>query len=215
MGLAFVHATICFSAQTHALPRTDFTRLRKTVIPKFFKTPAAFRKWLATHHDSQKELLVGFYKKHSGKPSITWPESVDEALCFGWIDGVRKRIDEDRYTIRFSPRRSSSIWSSVNTKRAGELIKQRLMQPAGLKAFKARRENRSGIYAYEQRSAELVEPYAGMLKRNKTAWKFFQARPPSYRKVINWWIVSAKLEETRLKRLNKLIDESAAGRKLV
>ncbi len=130
--------------------------------------------------------------------------------------GSRKRImDEDSYAIRFSPRRSTSIWSSVNTQtRPGELIEQKLMQPAGLKAFEARRENRSGIYAYEQRSAELVEPYAGTLKRNKAAWKFFQAQPPSYRKVINWWIVSAKQEETRLKRLNKLIEESAAGRRL-
>ena len=182
--------------------------------PKFFKTPAAFRKWLAAHHATEKELWVGFYKKPSGKPSITWPESVDQALCFGWIDGVRKSIDEDSYKIRFSPRRSTSIWSSVNTKRAGELIEQKLMQPAGLKAFEARKENRSGIYAYEQRSAELVEPYAGMLKRNKAAWTFFQAQAPSYRKVINWWIVSAKREETRLQRLNKLIEESSAGRRL-
>lgn len=182
--------------------------------PEFFRTPAAFRKWLLAHHATKKELWVGFYKKHSGKPSITWPESVDEALCFGWIDGIRKRIDEDSYKIRFSPRKPTSIWSSINTKRAGELIKQRLMQPAGLKAFKARRENRSGIYAYEQRSSELVEPYAATLKRNKTAWKFFQAQPPSYRKVINWWIVSARQEETRLRRLSKLIEESAAGRRL-
>ena len=148
------------------------------MILKFFNTPAAFRKWLTAHHATEKELWVGFYKKHCGKPSITWPESVDQALCFGWIDGVRKSIDDDSYKIRFSPRRSTSIWSSVNTKRAGELIKEKLMQPAGLEAFEARRENRSGIYAYEQRSAELVEPYVGMLKRNKAAWKFFQAQPP-------------------------------------
>ena len=182
--------------------------------PRFFKTPTAFRKWLATHHTCEKKLWVGFYKKLSGKPSITWPESVDQALCFGWIDGVRKRIDEDSYKIRFSPRRSTSIWSAVNTKRATELIQEELMQPAGLKAFEVRKEYRSGIYSYEQRSAELVEPYARKLKRNKAAWNFFQAQAPSYRKMMNWWIVSAKREETRMKRLNKLIEESAAGRRL-
>lgn len=119
--------------------------------PKFCKTPVAFRNWLAAHHTSEKELWVGFYKKHCRKPSITWPESVDQALCFGWIDGVRKSIDEASYKIRFSPRRSTSIWSSVNINLATKLLKQQLMQPAGLKAFEARRENRFGIYAYEQR----------------------------------------------------------------
>ena len=182
--------------------------------PKFFKTPSAFRKWLAAHHATVKELWVGYYKKGTGKPSITWPESVDEALCFGWIDGLRKRIDDDSYKIRFTPRRPGSIWSSVNMKRANELIKEGLMQPTGVKAFEARKEYRSGIYAYEQRSAELVEPYVGRLKRNKTAWKFFQSQPPGYQKLMNWWIVSAKREETRLKRLDRLIAESAAGRRV-
>lgn len=141
-------------------------------------------------------------------------ESVDQALCFAWIDGVRKRIDDDGYMIRFSPRKPTSIWSSINTARAKELIKLGLMHPVGLKAFKARKEYRSGIYSYEQRSAELVGPYSGKLKRNKAAWSFFQAQPPSYRKMMKWWIVSAKQEETRLKRLNSLIEESAAGRRL-
>jgi uncharacterized protein YdeI (YjbR/CyaY-like superfamily) len=181
---------------------------------KFFKTPAAFRKWLAVHHAKEKELWVGFYKKGSGKPSIDWPESVKEALCFGWIDGLRKSIDKDSYKIRFSPRKPSSIWSAVNIKYADELIKQKLMQPAGLKAYAARKENKSGIYSYEQRSAELVEPYLGKLKRNKAAWKFFQAQPPGYQKLMNWWIVSAKLEGTKLKRLAQLIEYSAAGRRL-
>ena len=182
--------------------------------PKFFKTPSSFRKWLAAHHATAKELWVGFYKKDTGKPSINWPESVDEALCFGWIDGVRKRIDEESYQIRFSPRRTTSIWSAVNIKRANVLIAQGLMQAPGLQAFEARQENRSGIYAYEQRPAELVEPYAGKLKRNKAAWKFFQAQPPYYRKLMTWWIVSAKQEATRVKRLDKLIEESAGGRRL-
>jgi uncharacterized protein YdeI (YjbR/CyaY-like superfamily) len=182
--------------------------------PKFFKSPSAFRKWLAAHHATSKELWVGFYKKGAGKPSITWPESVDEALCFGWIDGVRKRIDEESYMIRFTPRKTISVWSAVNMKNVDKLVKENRMQPAGVKAFAARTENRSGIYSYEQKSPELVEPYLGKLKRNKAAWKFFQAQPPSYRKVMNWWVVSAKQEETRLKRIEKLIAESAQGRRM-
>ena len=176
---------------------------------KFFKTPSDFRKWLAANHASATELLVGFYKKDSGKPSINWPQSVDEALCFGWIDGIRRRIDDVSYSIRFTPRRPRSIWSAVNIKRANELIEQGLMQPAGLKAFEARKENRSGIYAYEQRSAELPDEYEKKLKLNSKAWKFFQAQPPGYRKLMHWRIVSAKKEETRLKRLQTLIDYCA------
>jgi uncharacterized protein YdeI (YjbR/CyaY-like superfamily) len=182
--------------------------------PKFFKTPSDFRKWLATHHASETELWVGFYKKDSGKQSITWPQSVDEALCFGWIDGLRKNIDDVSYQIRFTPRKQRSTWSAVNIKRVDELTEQGLMQEAGLKAFAARQENRSGIYAYEQRSPELPAQYAKQLKKNAAAWKFFEAQAPSYRKTANWWVLSAKREETRLKRLNKLIDDSAAGRRL-
>jgi len=182
--------------------------------PTFFRTPDEFRKWLAKHHDTTNQLLVGYYKKDTGKPSITWPESVDEALCFGWIDGIRKSIDDSRYTIRFTPRRSGSTWSSVNIGRAQELIKQGRMQPAGLTAYEARRENKSGIYSYEQRPAELVEPYNRLLKKNKAAWSFFQQQPPSYRKVISWWIVCAKKEETRLKRLERLEVFSAKGQRL-
>ena len=181
---------------------------------KFFKTPSDFRKWLAAHHDSETELWVGFYKKDSGKASITWPQSVDEALCFGWIDGIRKNIDEVSYQIRFTPRKQRSTWSSVNIKRVGELNQQGLMQETGLKAFTARQENKSGIYSYEQRSSELPAQYAKKLKKNAAAWKFFQAQPPSYRKAVNWWIVSAKQEEARLKRLDKLIDDSAGGRRI-
>jgi uncharacterized protein YdeI (YjbR/CyaY-like superfamily) len=182
--------------------------------PKFFKTPSDFRKWLEAHHANSKELWVGFYKKNSGKPSIDWPESVNEALCFGWIDGIRKSIDEESYKIRFTPRKPASVWSSVNIRNVENLIKENRMQPAGLKAFEVRKENRSGIYSYEQRSAELVEPYLGKLKRNRAAWKFFEAQAAWYRKQMNWWVVSAKQEETRLKRLAKLIEESAVGRRL-
>jgi uncharacterized protein YdeI (YjbR/CyaY-like superfamily) len=177
----------------------------------FFKTPAAFRKWLEAHHASAAELWVGFYKKGSGKPGISWPEAVDEALCFGWIDGIRKSIDEESYKIRFTPRKPRSIWSAVNIKRAKELDAQGLMQPAGLKAFDARQENRSGIYSYEQRTAELPGDYDKRLKKNAAAWKFFHGQTSSYRKAANWWVVSAKKEETRLKRLDKLIEHSAQG----
>lgn len=182
--------------------------------PTFFRTPDALRQWLMKNHATRDELLVGFYKKDSGRPSITWPESVDQALCFGWIDGVRRSIDDVSYTIRFTPRRAGSIWSSVNINRAQALIEQGQMQPAGMKAFEARRENKSGIYAYEQRSVDLIEPYNRLLKQNKKAWNFFQAQPASYRKTISWWIISAKKEETRLKRLQTLLDYSMKEQRL-
>ena len=181
---------------------------------KFFKTPAAFRKWLAANHAKAKELWVGFYKKSSGKPSIDWPESVDEALCFGWIDGIRKSVDEESYKIRFTPRKPGSIWSNVNVRNVERLIKEKRMQPAGLKAYEFKKEYRYGIYAYEQRSPELVEPYAGQFRKNKAAWKFFEAQPPGYRKMMNWYVVSAKQEETRLKRLKQLIEHSAQGKRI-
>ena len=182
------------------------------MVPRFFKTPPDFRKWFQTHHASATELWVGFYKKDSGKKSITWSQSVDQALCFGWIDGLRRGIDEVSYKIRFTPRKQRSTWSAVNIKRAGELTTLGLMQPTGLKAFAAREENRSGIYSYEQRSPELPDEYAKKLRKNPVAWKFFQAQPPSYRKAANWWVLSAKQEETRLRRLDKLINDSAHER---
>jgi uncharacterized protein YdeI (YjbR/CyaY-like superfamily) len=182
--------------------------------PRFFKTPAAFRKWLAANHAKSKELWVGFYKKDSGKPSITWPESVDEALCVGWIDGVRKSLDAESYVIRFSPRKPNSIWSAVNIRNVERLITEGRMQPAGMRAYEARKEFRSGIYAYEQRSPELVEPYATTFKNNKAAWEFFSAQPPGYRKMMNWWIVSAKREETRLERLARLIKASESRERI-
>ena len=183
--------------------------------PKFFRTPADFGTWLEKNHATATELWVGFYKKDSGKPSITWPESVDQALCFGWIDGIRKGVDEISYQIRFTPRRRGSIWSATNIKRAEELVRQKQMRPAGLEAFSARIENKSGIYSYEQQSTQLSEPYAKLLKKNKAAWKFFQTQRPSYRKMIGWWMISAKKEETRMARLAKLISESAKGKRLL
>ena len=140
---------------------------------------------------------------------------MDQALCFGWIDGIRKRVDKISYKIRFTPRRRSSIWSAINIKRAEELARQKRMRPAGLKAFAARMENNSGIYSYEQRPTELAEPYATHLKKNKAAWTFFGMQPPSYRKMIAWWIVSAKKEETRMARLAKLISDSAKGKRVL
>jgi len=182
--------------------------------PVFFRTPPDFRKWLQRNHSTTAELWVGYFKRDSGEPSITWPESVDQALCYGWIDGIRKSIDASRYMIRFTPRKPGSIWSSINIKRAQALIEEGQMKPAGLKAYEARKENRSGIYSYEQRKAELEEPYARLLKKNQAAWRFFQSQPPSYRKAVSWWIISAKQEETRLKRLEKLIAHSSQDERL-
>ena len=181
---------------------------------KFFPASSDFRKWLAKNHATASELWVGFYRKSSGKPSITWPESVDEALCFGWIDGIRKRIDKISYKIRFCPRRRSSIWSAINIRRARALKKRKRMRPAGTKAFAARRDNKSGIYSYEQRPAELPREYAKVLKKNKAAWDFFQAQPPSYRKMIGWYIVSAKREDTRQQRVARVIAASAKAKRL-
>jgi uncharacterized protein YdeI (YjbR/CyaY-like superfamily) len=180
----------------------------------YFRTPADLRKWFRANHAAAAELWVGFHKRGSGKPSITWPESVDEALCVGWIDGVRKSLDAESYTIRFTPRRKGSIWSTVNIARVKVLTAEKRMRPTGVKAFAARRENKSGIYSYEQRRDQLEQPYRGLLKQNKAAFDFFQAQPPSYRKMIAWWIVSAKKEETCLDRLRKLMEASDKGRRL-
>jgi uncharacterized protein YdeI (YjbR/CyaY-like superfamily) len=181
---------------------------------EFFKSRTDFRKWLERHHGVRQELWVGYCKKSSGQESMTWPESVDEALCFGWIDGIRKRVDEMSYTIRFTPRKAGSIWSAVNIKRVMDLSDKRLMKPAGLEAFRARKENRSGIYSYEQRSGKLDEPYEGRLRQNQAAWDFFETQPLTYRKAAIWWVVSAKREETRLGRLDTLIEDSAHGRRI-
>jgi uncharacterized protein YdeI (YjbR/CyaY-like superfamily) len=183
--------------------------------PRFFSAASAWRKWLEKNHATADELWVGFHKKASGKPSITWPESVDEALCFGWIDGVRKSIDADRYKIRFTPRRPGSTWSLVNTKRVEELSALGRMQSAGLVAFEARLEKRSGVYAYEQRKTATLDPgQARQFRANKPAWDFFQSQPPSYRQTATWWVISAKREETRERRLATLIEDSAAGRRI-
>ena len=154
---------------------------------------------------------MGFYKTDSGRTSITWPESVDEALCFGWIDGVRKRIDDVSYTIRFTPRKPTSTWSSINIKRVAFLTEHSRMTPPGLKAFAVRRENKSGIYSYEQRPDKLVEPYASLLASSPRAHKFFAEQAPSYQRAAIWWVISAKKEETRLKRARTLVELSGRG----
>jgi uncharacterized protein YdeI (YjbR/CyaY-like superfamily) len=187
--------------------------MNSPLAPTFFATPADFRAWLEAHHETNQELWVGYYKKGSGRPSLTWPESVDEALCFGWIDGVRKSIDEVSYTIRFTPRKPGSTWSAVNIKRVEALTAMGLMRPAGLTAFAERVEEKSGIYAYEQRQvAELSEAQDAQFRANPTAWEFFQSQAPSYRRAAVWWVASAKKEETRQKRLATLIADSAQGR---
>ena len=182
--------------------------------PRFFETPAKFRDWLEKNHDKEDALLVGFYKRDSGRPSITWPESVDAALCFGWIDGVRKNIDEVSYTIRFSRRRPRSIWSAINIAKVKELIKQGLMHPAGLAAWEKRDEKKSAIYSYERATSSFSAAFEKRFRANKAAWKFFSEQPPGYRKQMTYYVVSAKKEETRAKRLEKLIDASAKRKRL-
>jgi uncharacterized protein YdeI (YjbR/CyaY-like superfamily) len=183
--------------------------------PRFFASPDEWRDWLERHHDTAPELLVGFYKRGTGRPSITWPESVDQALCFGWIDGVRRRIDDERYTIRFTPRRKGSTWSRVNLARVKELTQLGLMRPAGRLAHASRAPAKTGLYSYEQRKrAKLPPALEAKLKRNRKAWAYFQARPAWYRHLAVWWIVSAKKEETRERRLATVIADSAAGRSI-
>ena len=181
--------------------------------PLYFASPAEFRAWLEKHHDSATELLVGFHKRDSGVPSMTWPESVDEALCFGWIDGVRKTVDENRYTIRFTPRRMKSNWSKVNLARVEELKKLGRMMPAGLRVHEQRVAKRD--YAYESRPQALSPEFEKRFRANKKAWAFFEKQPPYYRKLMAFWIMSAKREETRETRLAKLVEASAAGKRVL
>jgi uncharacterized protein YdeI (YjbR/CyaY-like superfamily) len=181
----------------------------------FFETPAELRAWLEAHHASETELWVGFHKKGTRKPSITWPESVDEALCFGWIDGLRKSIDADSYMIRFTPRKSRSTWSAINIKRVAELTELGRMRPAGLQAFEQRSADNSVIYSYEQRGlAEFDDTSEQQFRANQPAWEFFQQQSASYRKAAIWWVVSAKKAATRMSRLAVLIDDSQHGRRL-
>ncbi len=182
---------------------------------EFFAEPSEFRAWLEKHHDTVDEQWVGFYKVGSGRPSITWQESVDEALCFGWIDGLRKKIDEDAYKIRFTPRRPRSKWSAKNIASVEKLTAEGRMRPAGLRAFENGRQDGSGTYSYEQRKdAELGTEYEQIFRRETRAWAFFNKQAPGYRRTATHWVVSAKKEETRRRRLQTLISDSAAGQKI-
>jgi uncharacterized protein YdeI (YjbR/CyaY-like superfamily) len=179
--------------------------------PIFFLKQSDFRKWFIKNHKKETELIVGFYKRDSGKPSMTWPQSVDEALCFGWIDGVRKSIDKNSYQIRFTPRKPSSIWSGVNIKKVAELTEKGLMQPSGITIFEKRAENKSIIYAFENEEVKFSAAFEKQFKANKKAWEYFQSLAASYRKPSSNWVMNAKQETTQLKRLHALIADSEAG----
>jgi uncharacterized protein YdeI (YjbR/CyaY-like superfamily) len=180
--------------------------------PRFFAAPASFRSWLTANHAGRAELWVGFRRRASGRPSITWDEAVEEALCFGWIDGIRKSVDDESYAIRFTPRRRGSTWSAVNVRRVEELTRAGRMEPAGLAAFEARRDDRTGVYSYERAHARLDADAERAFRVNRRAWAYWRSRPPWYRRTATWWVVSAKREETRQRRLATLIADSAAGR---
>lgn len=179
--------------------------------PRFFTAQEQFRQWLDKNHATETELLVGFHKKGSGKKSVTYAEALHEALCFGWIDGVRRNLDETSYTIRFTPRKPRSIWSNVNVRHVERLQKDGRMHSAGLAAFAKRDPKRTGIYAFENRPRELSPEYTKQFARNKAAWEFFQAQPPGYKRVVSFWVMGAKKEETQIRRLEQLIESSAKG----
>ena len=179
--------------------------------PTFFKTQSEFRKWLEKNHKDETELLVGFYKVNTEKPSMSWSQSVDQALCFGWIDGVRKSIDNESYSIRFTPRKRTSIWSAVNIAKVEYLTTQGLMQKEGLDIYKQRRESESNGYAFKNEGVKLSEDFEKLFKENKIAWDYFQTLAPTYRKPSLNWVMSAKQETTKIKRLNELIADSEIG----
>jgi uncharacterized protein YdeI (YjbR/CyaY-like superfamily) len=181
---------------------------------KLFRSASDFREWLTSNHDKVSELWVGFYKKKSGKVGISYLEAVDEALCFGWIDGIKKAVDDVSYTHRFTPRKPKSSWSMVNIKRVGELKQLGRMTAPGLKAFAGRDEQKAMQYSYERSSCKLEGAHEQQFRGNAKAWEFFQAQPPGYRRTASWWVLSAKQEETRSRRLVKLIEVSERGRRL-
>lgn len=183
--------------------------------PNFFKTQKDLRKWFEENHNKLDEVWIGYYKKATGKPSITWPESVVEAICFGWIDGIRKSIDEERYMIRFTPRKKNSNWSTVNIEKVKKLTKLGKMKPEGIEAYKRRKEHKSKVYSYEQKIIQLDKSYEDKFKKNKKAWKFFSEKlAPSYKKSSIRWVMSAKQKKTRLTRLEVLVDSSAKGERI-
>jgi uncharacterized protein YdeI (YjbR/CyaY-like superfamily) len=185
---------------------------RKTL--RFFRTPADLRKWFAANHDKATELWIGMYLKASGKGGIDYRQALDEALCHGWIDGIRKKLDADSFTTRFTPRKPASIWSNVNIAHVERLTREGRMLPPGIAAFEKRTPERSGVYSFEREHAELEPWMVREFKKNAAAWKFFSTQPKGYRRTTTWWIISGKREETRQKRLNELIALSASERRL-
>lgn len=183
--------------------------------PKFFATQEEFREWLRENHDKRDELVVGYYKVSSDKPSMTWPESVDQALCFGWIDGIRRKIDDESYSIRFTPRRPDSNWSKVNIEKVEKLEKAGLMRKPGQKAYRKRKEHKSEIYGYESKALKLSKEYRERFMENSEAWNFFKRQSPYAKKTSENWVMSAKMEKTRERRLGKLIEACEKGEKLV
>jgi uncharacterized protein YdeI (YjbR/CyaY-like superfamily) len=179
--------------------------------PIFFESPEEFYAWLEENHETADEVYVGFHKQHTGKRAMTWSESVDQALCFGWIDGRANKIDDDRYMQRFTPRRPGSNWSKVNVEKVAKLKEAGLMRPAGLAAFDKRSEEKTGVYSFEGEKAELPPEYEQRLRANPAAAEYFAKKPPWYRRTATHWVLSAKREETRLRRLAQLIEDSAAG----
>lgn len=182
--------------------------------PRYFATAKAFGAWLAKHHGKADELIVGFWKKDTGKPCMTWPQSVDEALCVGWIDGVRRSLGAESYTIRFTPRRAGSTWSAVNVKRIAVLREEGRLLPAGEKAFSARSDRNTGIYSHEQAAMAMPAKYVAVIRKDKGAWAFYKVQAPSYQRAATWWVVSAKKDETRARRLAALVKHSAAGERI-
>jgi uncharacterized protein YdeI (YjbR/CyaY-like superfamily) len=181
---------------------------------RYFRSAAEFRTWLGRNHDKVSELWIGFYKKGAPKSGITYAEALDEALCFGWIDGVRKTVDDISYTNRFSPRKAKSIWSRVNLNHVARLLSENRMAPPGLAAYEARHEARMDRYSYEQSGSDWDPALLKQLRANRKAWSFFQAQPPYYQRTVKWWVMSAKREETRQSRMDRLIRDSAAGNRV-
>lgn len=180
----------------------------------FFKTRSDLRKWFEENHETEKELFLGYYKVHTKKPSVTWSQSVDEAICFGWIDGIRRSINEESYHIRFTPRNPKSLWSAINIEKFKKLKKLGLIKQKGIDSFSKKKEEKSRIYSYERKNVELSEVFEEKIKQNKTAWEYFNNLAPSYKKMSIQWVMSAKRVDTQLKRLNILIESSAQNLKV-
>jgi uncharacterized protein YdeI (YjbR/CyaY-like superfamily) len=181
---------------------------------RFFRSVSELRRWLEKNHSKSDELWIGFYRKDSGKGGITYAEALDEALCYGWIDGIRKKLDTDSFTTRFTPRKPRSIWSNVNIAHIERLTREGRMMPPGIAAYERKDDARSGVYSFEREVARLEPKMVTLFKRNPQAWKYFEAQPPYYRRLTAWWVISAKKEETRARRLAQLIELSSRRQRL-